>query len=100
MMNYKQIKRSAVVIGAFSAALYTLIAGKGFFNRPRFREQHEELSRYVDNNYPECSYSPITIHGSGWSSAIRRHGRVVTFVYFSKSPDGTYVFTESKEKLM
>lgn len=99
-MNYKQLKRGAVVVSAFSAVIYSLIAGKGLFNRPRFREQHEELSRYVDNNYPDCSYSPITMHGAGWASAIRRYGKIITFVYFSKSPDGSYIFTESKEKLM
>lgn len=98
-MTHKQFKRYAMFATATAAALYSAVAGKGFLNKPRFKEQHEALAKYVDTNYPDCTYSPITMHGRGWSSVIRRRGRAVVFVYFSKSPEGVYVFTESKERL-
>lgn len=98
-VDYKKIKRTTVVISAVTAALYSLIAGKGPFNKTRFREQHEVLSKYVDNNYPDCAYSPITMHGRGWASSIRRYGKVVSFVYFSKDCEGNYIFTESRDRL-
>lgn len=85
-----------MLTAAAAAAIYGAVTGKGFFNRPRFRAQHEALGKYVDNNYPGCTYSPITIHGRGWSSCVRRMGRPVCYLYFSKSDDGTYVFTETK----
>ena len=88
-----------MLTAAAVAALYGVVTGKGLFNKPRFREQHEALGRYVDNNYPGCTYSSITVHGRGWSSFVRRQGRPVCCLYFSKSPDGTYVFTESKNTM-
>lgn len=97
-MTGKQAKRAVMLTTAAGAALYSIVNGKGVFNKPRFKEQHEELARYVDSNYPDCTYSPISVHGKGWSSAIRRRGRVVVFVYFTKSKDGVYIFTESTEK--
>ena len=97
-MTFKQIKRTTVLTAATAAAVYTYVAGKGPFNRHRFKEQHEVLARYVDGNYPDCSYNAITMHGNGWSAAIRRRGRIIRFVYFVKSPDGHYIFTESDEK--
>lgn len=98
-MNYKQFKHRALITAAAAATVYSAVAGKGFFNKPRFKEQHEALAKYVDSNYPDCTYSAITMHGRGWSSTVRRKGRLVCFVYFSKSTDGVYVFTESTTKL-
>lgn len=98
-MNIKGIKCRTVLTAAVAAAVYSAVTGKGIFNKPRFREQHEALGKYVDNNHPGCTYSSITVHGRGWSSCVRRWGRPVCYVYFSKSPDGTYVFTESKNTL-
>lgn len=97
-MTDKKAKRIAMLTTAAGAAVYGFVTGKGFFNKPRFKEQHEALSKYVDNNYPDCTYSPITMHGKGWASAIKRRGRVIVFVYFTKSNDGVYIFTESTEK--
>lgn len=96
-MDHKQFKRCAVLTAAAAAGLYGLIAGKGPFNKMRFGEQHNALARYVDNNYPGCSYSPIAAQGHGWTASVRRRGRVVSVVYFTKSPDGVYVFTESRQ---
>ena len=98
-MSNKRLKCRAMLTAAAAAVVYSAVAGKGLFNKPRFREQHEALGRYVDNNYRGCTYSSITIHGRGWSSCVKRFGRPVCYIYFSKSPDGTYVFTESKNPL-
>lgn len=98
-MDLKRFKDRTVLTAAVAAAAYSLIAGKGPFNKTRFREQHDVLSRYVDGNYPDCSYAPITMHGRGWASKIRRHGRIIKFVYFSKGADGHYIFTEADHEI-
>ena len=98
-MDLNKLKNRTVLTAAAAAAVYSYVAGKGPFNRSRFKEQHEELARYVDTNYPDCYYTPITMHGKGWSSMVKRRGRVVSYIYFSKSREGIYVFTESKQKL-
>ena len=98
-MDLRRLKNRTALTAAAAVAAYSFVAGKGPFNRRRFKEQHEELARYVDTNYPDCYYTPITMHGKGWSSTVKRHGRVVSYIYFSKSREGIYVFTESKQKL-
>lgn len=96
VMDRKTFKRLVMLSTAAAAGIYGYAAGKGPFNKKRFREQHEELAKYVDNNYPDCTYSAIQANGRGWMASVRRHGRTVSVVYFTKSPDGVYVFTESK----
>lgn len=91
-------KGKILFVTAAAAAVYSVAAGKGPFNKMRFKKQHEELSKYVDTNYPDCSYSPITAHGKGYSSAILRMGKPVSFVYFVESEDG-YIFTELSESM-
>lgn len=97
----KNNKKNGKVMLAAAAALgiYSAVAGKGPFNKYRFKKQHEELEKYVDTNYPDCSYSPISVHGRGYTSTILRMGKPVCFLYFSKGEDGNYVFTELDEKM-
>lgn len=97
-MKFKNLKCSALITAAAASAIYSAVAGKGIFNKPRFKEQHEALGKYVDANYPDCIYTPITMHGRGWASCVLRMGKTVSCIYFSKSDDGIYVFTESKQK--
>lgn len=99
MDNNRKMKNKFFLAAAAASLAYGFISGKGVFNKRRFKDQHEALSAYVDGNYTGCTYAPISYHGNGWSSAIKRMGRTVVFVYFSKSPDGVYVFTESKQKV-
>ena len=99
IMDYKTFKKRALFTSIVTGVVYSAAAGKGPFNKMRFKEQHEELAKYVDTNYPDCQYSSITRHGRGWSSRIMKYRRTITFVYFTKSDDGVYVFTEAKEKL-
>ena len=96
MMDLKKLKNYTFLTAALGAIAYSAITGKGFFNRPRFKEQHKALEKYMDNNYPGCIYTPITIHGKGWSSGVIKNGVYIAIIYFSKGTDGVYVFTEAK----
>ena len=98
-MNEKNTGRKLMLAAAAATAVYSVAAGKGPFNKFRFRKQHEELSKYVDSNYPDCSYAPITAHSKGWASVILKAGKPVSYVYFTQSEDGTYIFTELEEQI-
>ena len=95
-MNFKRLKTGTIISAVLGALTYSVVAGKGLFNRPRFRDQHEALTKYMDNNYPGCIYTPITMHGNGWSSAVIRNGQKICLLYFTKGKDGIYIFKEIK----
>ena len=99
IMSEKKTGRKIMLITAAAATVYSVVAGKGPFNKYRFKKQHEELSKYVDTNYPGCAYSQISAHGTGWTAAVLRMGKPIRFVYFTKSEDGTYIFTELDEQI-
>ena len=45
-------KRTLFLIGTAAAAgIYSAITGKGLFNKPRFKEQHERVANYVETHY-------------------------------------------------
>lgn len=92
-------KKKMILATAALAAVYSVATGKGPFNKYRFKEQHEELDKYVETNYPDCSYSAITQHGKGWTSSVFKMGKPIRFIYFTKSEDGNYIFTELDEKM-
>ena len=98
-MGEKKTGRKLMLAAAAVTAVYSVAAGKGPFNKFRFKSQHEELSKYVDSNYPGCSYAPISAHGKGWASVILKANKPVSYVYFTKSEDGTYIFTELDEQI-
>lgn len=98
-MANKNNKGKMLLLGVAAAAVYSAVAGKGPFNKYRFREQHEELSKYIDTNYPYCSYSNIEAHGKGYTAAIMKLGKVIKFVYFTKDEEGNYIFTELNERM-
>ena len=98
-MDSKKINKRLNMAGAAATAVYFVAAGKGPFNKYRFKEQHEELSKYIDTNYPGCAYSTITAHGKGYSAAVLKLGAPIKFIYFSKGTDGHYIFTELDEKM-
>lgn len=95
-MEKKKVKGRVMLATAAAATLYSMAAGKGPFNKMRFKDQHEELAKYVDTNYPDCSYSPIEKKGRGYFSTILKMGKPVVYVYFIKGKEG-YVFTEVDE---
>ncbi len=92
-------KKKMMLATVALAAVYSVATGKGPFNKYRFKEQHEELDKYVETNYPDCSYSAITQHSKGWTAAVLKMGKPISFVYFTKSEDGNYIFTELEEKM-
>ena len=98
-MSEKKTGKRLMLTAAAATAVYSVAAGKGPFNKFRFKKQHEELSKYVDSNYPDCSYAPITAHSKGWASVILKSGKPISYVYFTKSEDGTYIFTELEEQI-
>lgn len=98
-MAKKSNKGKMLLLGATAAVVYSAVAGKGPFNKYRFKEQHAELTKYVDTNYPGCSYSPIEAHGKGYTAAVMKMGKVIKFIYFTKDGEGNYIFTELDEKM-
>ncbi len=92
-------KGKFLLLGLAAATIYSVATGKGPFNKYRFKEQHEEIGKYLETNYPDCIYSPITFHGTGWSVTVMRLGKVVKFIYFTKDEAGHYIFTELDEKM-
>ena len=51
-------KRTLFLIGTAAAAgIYSAITGKGLFNKPRFKEQHERVANYVETHYPNAVYT-------------------------------------------
>ncbi len=79
----------AAAIGAFSYA-----EGLGPFNRLKFKNEHDAVSRYVEAHYPNAVYSPIVGTANGWTVSVRRFGMEPVILYITKSADGMYVFRE------
>ena len=83
-------------LGAVAVAgIYGFVNGKGLFNKPRFKEQHDAISRYVDSHYPGAVYSPIEATENGYMTVISRPRQPKILLYTEKTPDGVYVFNES-----
>lgn len=88
-------KNIAILTTVAAAGIYSAVNGKGPFNKLRFKEQHDAVSRYVDAHYPKAAYGPITMAGNGWTTVIRQLNKPKVFLYFTRSGDGVYVFHES-----
>ena len=90
-------KRTLFLIGTAAAAgIYSAITGKGLFNKPRFKEQHERVANYVETHYPNAVYTPIEMTANGWVTVIRRIARPNIILYITRDGNGNYVFTESE----
>lgn len=88
-------KTKLFLAGAAVAGIYSAVKGKGPFNGIRFREQHERIANYVETNYPNALYLPITETENGWATTIIRVGMPKIILYITKDEDGNYIFTES-----
>lgn len=86
-----------MVAAVAAAGAYGMIRGKGVFNKPRFREQHDAISRYINNRYPNATYSPIEATENGWATIIKRINQPKILLYVTKSSDGFYIFHETNE---
>ena len=83
-------------LGAVAVAgIYGYVNGKGLFNKPRFKEQHDAISRYVDSHYSGAVYSAIEATEKGYMTVISRPRQPKILLYAEKTPDGVYVFNES-----
>ena len=95
--GYTMKKKNIFLLTSIAAAgVYSVATGKGIFNKPRFKEQHEVISRYVDSHYPGATYAPISATANGYMTVIRRIGKSNIMLYAHKSADGVYDFTESE----
>lgn len=94
-------KKNAIILATAAAAgIYSFINGKGIFNKMRFKDQHDAISRYVSSHYPNATYAPITATDTGWATVIIRPMQPKIFLYVTSSGDGIYIFheTDVKEK--
>ncbi len=90
-------KKTKLLLGSAAVAgVYSVITGKGPFNKLRFAKQHEHISRYVETHYPNGAYSPITATESGWVTVIKRIGMPKIILYVTCDEDGNYIFEEAK----
>lgn len=89
-------KRTLFLIGAAAAGIYSAAAGKGPFNKIRFKQQHEHIARYVEAHYPNAVYGPVEQAGNGWAVVIRRIGFPNILLYAACDDDGNYIFTEAE----
>ena len=91
------MKTKALIILAGAAALgtYSFVQGKGPFNKLKFKDQHDAVSRYVEAHYPNALYAPIVETSNGWMTSVRRFGMEPIVLYITKSADGMYIFSEA-----
>ena len=85
----------ALAVGAASVVAYRAVKGKGAFNKLRFADQHEAVSRYVESHHPGAIYSSIEQIEDGWTCIIT-HGEERYLLYFTMSDDGIYIFEENE----
>jgi hypothetical protein len=89
-------KKTLFMIGTAAAAgIYSAVKGKGPFNRLRFKEQHDSISRYVETHYPNALYSPISATANGYVTVIRRIGQPNIILYVTRDSMGNYIFSET-----
>ena len=90
-------KKTKFLLGtAAIAGVYSVITGKGPFNKIRFAAQHEHISRYVNSHYHNAAYSPIEATENGWVTVIRRIGMPKIILYVTCDDDGNYIFEETE----
>lgn len=85
-----------MIAGVTALGAYSFFEGKGPFNKLKYKEQHDALSRYVETHYPKALYSPITKTKNGYMSIIRSLNMQPIVLYFEKTEDGTYIFNETE----
>lgn len=93
MMSKKGTK--LVLLGAAALGAYNLYKGKGVFNKLRFKEQHDAVADYLENKYPDATYSEIALTDKGWSCIVET-GKNNFVLYMTKSPEEVYIFWEKE----
>ena len=84
-----------LLIGAAALGAYNLYKGKGVFNKLRFKKQHEAVTDYLGNHFPDATYSDIVETEEGWSCIVNTYPN--NFVlYMTKTPEDMFVFWEKE----
>lgn len=86
------------IAGAAALGIYSALEGRGPFNKLKFRNQHDAVSKYVETHYPNALYSPISKTENGWVTIIRRFNQPNIVLYIAKTSDGMFVFDEHKSE--
>lgn len=93
-MNKKKLL--GFTAAAAAATAYSAVTGKGPFNKMRFKNVHEAVSRYVEGHYPGAVYSPVQKTELGYGVIIRRPNSARVLLYAVPTEEGHYVFKEIK----
>ena len=84
-----------LLLGAAAWGAYNFYQGKGFFNKFRFKEQHDAVCNYLESHYPDATYTDIVPSDEGWSCVINRlNGNIV--LHLTKTDDGRFIFWEKE----
>lgn len=91
----KEHKLFAILAGIAAIGSYRAIKGKGSFNKLRFNEQHDAVSKYIETHHPGAFYSPLEPTKNGWTCIITDHNTRY-ILHLMCSENGIYVFDEEK----
>lgn len=96
MDKKKKISPLLTVAASLAAAgIYNYVKGNGIFNKPRFKNEHDAVSRYVNSHYPDSFYSPITTTEKGWMTVITTTENKKIVLSLTKCENNVYVFEET-----
>lgn len=96
MSKKKKINPFLTLAASVTAVgIYNYVKGNGVFNKSRFKNQHDAVSRYVDSHYPDSFYSPITATETGWITVITTQDRKRIALSLTKCENNVYVFEET-----
>ena len=97
-MDKKKKKISPLLTVAASlaaAGVYNYVKGNGIFNKSRFKNEHDAVSRYVDSHYPNGFYSPITVTDKSWMTVITTNENKKIVLSLTKLENNVYIFNET-----
>lgn len=83
-----------VMAGLAVTGIYNYVKGNGIFNKSRFKDQHDAVSRYVEAHYPGAFYSPIQATENGWLTIITTQDNKNISLTITKCDDNIFVFKE------
>lgn len=92
-MNKK--KWMPILFTGMAVCAYGLIGGIGFFNKPRFRAQHEAVRKYLESRHFGASYSPIKMTDNGWYTVVTDTDGRRYHLYMTCTKDGMFLFNET-----
>lgn len=88
----------ALAAGAAITGIYSAVRGKGPFNKKRFPQQHDAVTRYIETHHPGALYSPIEQTPQGWATVLRCRDGKRSFLYLTRSDAGIFIFHESNPR--